>query len=691
MKNKTLSLEAIRLGNLLRVGIRKANDTIAFYEEKTVSIARTERRSCEIAEILNQINRQGSKRSDALVRLRQTGTLLCDELLSSEITEHIINSDAEYLVIKTDDRLVHIPWELLFIGDEFLCQRFNMGRTVDALQSSPKGSAREIAKPLNMWILANPEGNLASADKEGKQICDIIDHNNMELGETVIYAARVSRSRITRDKIRENIRTYDLVHYAGHAEYDPQNTGKSGWKTAGDNFTANDISQMIGGKMPCFVFSNACQSARTGEWEQGDFSLVSAFLRTGVMHYIGTFWKIMDEPGNRFALEFYKNLVSGRTIGESVRLSRQLLRDENGPDSIDWASYVLYGDPTDIYISLNEKTGKTAQQTKHPGARNEKTGIKQRAGNGEKTATNVKNSENQGKQSEVKKPGTRRAAIAGLLCGALVIVLSLFYRSDTVKIPPEPDPEIVKILHEQSAKKQERISQLFRDLEKIAPFPWATASEPSDEWTSAPLFLAMNYGSQISFFHREKENLIAHAIQSQIKKECPRIRLLHRKSLDKILEELIWEKPEKLELRMPHLILFLEVSISESRSHVLMQLVRKKTGELAEVFTETIDNEEFVLAQGKKISEKLISRLTQLFPLQGIICEVAGKDVFLNIGDDEGVRTGRKFRLADEDAILKIVSVMPGSSKARLEKGEPDLKKGLKVKAIADFQKPPFF
>ncbi|MCP4349410.1 MAG: CHAT domain-containing protein [Desulfobacterales bacterium] len=675
MKNKTLCLEAIRVENLLRVGIRKPNDTLAYYEEKTVSIDRIEVRSHEIAEILNQITKQGFQQPDAMTRLRQTGTFLCDELLTSKITEYIISTDAEYMILKIDDRLVHIPWELIYIGDEFLCRRFNMGRTVNAHQSSFKTGARNISKPLNMWILSNPEGNLASADKEGKQICDIIDHNNMEQEDTVIYAGRVSRTGITRDKIRETIRNYDIVHYAGHAEHNMHNPGKSGWKTAQGNFTADDISEMVGGKMPCFVFSNACQSARTGEWKENDFSLVNAFLRAGVMHYIGTFWKIMDEPGSRFALEFYKNMLAGRTVGESVRLSRQVLTDEHGQDSVDWASYVLYGDPTDRYIDFAEKTGEITHQVNHHSARDEKAGVKQRSGNGENASVNIKSSE---KNGELKKMGKVHTVIIGMLCAVLIIGASLLYGPGSIEQHREPDPEIVKILYEQAEKKQKRISQLYKELEKSATVS-GIFEQPSDGWTSAPLFMAMNYDSQISFSHSAKENLIAHTIQSRIIKKYPRIRILHRKSLDKILEELIREKPEKLELQIPQIILFLETDISESRSHVLMQLVSKKTGEVVDVFIETIDNREPVLAQGKKISENLVSKLAILYPLRGLISEVAGKEITLNIGNEQGVRVNQVFKVADKEVTLKVVSVALKSCKARVEKGEPVLKKGLRV------------
>ena len=86
------------------------------------------------------------------------------------------------------------------------------------------------------------------------------------------------------------------------------------------------------------------------------FGLANAFLLAGVKHYVGTFWEISDEPSSHFALEFYKNLISDMTIGEAVRKSRLELIREYGEESIVWASYVLYGDPTFNYKAEIETT-----------------------------------------------------------------------------------------------------------------------------------------------------------------------------------------------------------------------------------------------------------------------------------------------------------------------------------------------
>ena len=117
------------------------------------------------------------------------------------------------------------------------------------------------------------------------------------------------------------------------------------------------------GIMPALVFSNACQSARTEEWtlqthfHDEIFGLANALILSGVKHYIGTFWEILDEPGRMFALEFYKHLFAGLTVGEAMRRARITLINTYGEESLVWASYLLYGDPTFNYMDQLKKIG----------------------------------------------------------------------------------------------------------------------------------------------------------------------------------------------------------------------------------------------------------------------------------------------------------------------------------------------
>ena len=149
---------------------------------------------------------------------------------------------------------------------------------------------------------------------------------------------------------------YDVLHYAGHADYDLQEPAQSGWRLADGKVTAQDILQQ--GKtapVPALVFCNACQSGQTDAWtesqsgEQGVYGLANAFLLAGTQHYIGSVWEVPDQPSAAFATAFYQALAQGFRVGEAVRHARLTLAERDGDESAVWASYVLYGDPTTRY------------------------------------------------------------------------------------------------------------------------------------------------------------------------------------------------------------------------------------------------------------------------------------------------------------------------------------------------------
>jgi len=352
---RVIRLEIARERDRLKISVHehKAGEeiTIRHYEEMPVSMDWIEKRCVEMVETLNRANRKGKLTRGVLIKLREVGQVFYDEFFTVSVKRKFKETRAKYLSLNLDDHLVHIPWELLHDGQQFLCQRFNMGRLVRTKQTILGGRSRALARPLKMLILADPEGDLRAAYKEGTQIRDHMDHHK----DLVNVAMR--SGNITPEFIREKIRNFDLVHFAGHADYDPENPEQSGWRLTRGSLTAQDIIKMAGtATMPTLIFSNACQSARTEEWSlKGNFQdeifgLANGFLLAGVKHYVGTFWEILDEPSSRFALEFYNRLLTGSTAGEAIRLSRQALIKDYGEETIVWASYLLYGDPTSCYL-----------------------------------------------------------------------------------------------------------------------------------------------------------------------------------------------------------------------------------------------------------------------------------------------------------------------------------------------------
>ena len=78
--------------------------------------------------------------------------------------------------------------------------------------------------------------------------------------------------------------------------------------------------------------------------------MLEAWLGGGVRHVLGPLFDLPDRLGRLFADAFYAALLSGETIGESVRLARLRLVDRVGAGSTPWGAYVLYGEPDLAYF-----------------------------------------------------------------------------------------------------------------------------------------------------------------------------------------------------------------------------------------------------------------------------------------------------------------------------------------------------
>jgi class 3 adenylate cyclase/tetratricopeptide (TPR) repeat protein len=366
---EVLHLEVAREGNRIKLCAYEQKpgeaSTIQHYEETSASMDWVKSRCHEMVETLNKVNRRGLVSRENLKRLREIGQVFSDELFTLDVKEKVKKSGAEHMILNLDDQLVHVPWELLYDGHQFLCQRFSMGRLVKTRQAVGERRTRVLARPLKMLVLADPGGDLQGAYNEGTRIRDTMDLNKD------LVNATLRSGNVTPDFIKKKIRNFDLMHFAGHSDYDPQRPGESGWRLTGGSLKAGDITKMAGtGAMPALIFSNACQSARTEEWglresfQEDIFGLANVFLLAGVKHFVGTFWEIMDEPSSRFATEFYKYFMSGATMGEAVREARHALIREFGEENIVWASYLLYGDPTSNY--LDQITGAESRDQPEP-------------------------------------------------------------------------------------------------------------------------------------------------------------------------------------------------------------------------------------------------------------------------------------------------------------------------------------
>jgi hypothetical protein len=300
--------------------------------------------SHEAVSILARGNRGRTIVQSAVRQLQQVGSDLAGELLPAEIRQSLDRDREVYLHV--DESLVHVPWELIFDGREFWCERFDLGRAVSTPQTIARRSAEfPSVGPIRMLVIcASQGGRLAHVVPEGEALIKCLDQSpNVAVDLLVDPTLEVVRRRLT-----EN----DIVHFAGHGDHEPQKPENGGWQLKDGIFRVGEILSLAGrGTMPVLVFSNACRSGETAPWLAAPglpagsvYGLANAFLLAGVRLYIGTQWEVVDRDGADFALAFYQALARGGSAGTSMRVARREIRTNN--DGLSWASYVLYGSPS---------------------------------------------------------------------------------------------------------------------------------------------------------------------------------------------------------------------------------------------------------------------------------------------------------------------------------------------------------
>jgi len=344
----TLILEIVREGDLLKMSISDHGElsaTLRHYSQHKVDFPEINRLCQEVTLLLNKPNLGNDPAF--LKSMEKAAHALWGHLLTRPIKEKLQEKINSNLLLEIDEELIFIPWELIFDGSNFLALNFNIGRLVKTKSNPPSLSYRSLDHIFKMLILANPTNDLKAAYLEGINIRNQFDRSRHNI------RIDFKSTNIDRLYVKKNICDYDIVHFAGHCEYNYHNPKESGWVLSDGNFSVQDILRLGSGlSLPALIFSNACHSAQLpkessveSDYQKKSYSLAAAFLFSGVRHYIGSIRKIEDAASLAFAKEFYRHLTLGKSLGLSLRLARLKLAKDYGVFTMHWANYLLYGDP----------------------------------------------------------------------------------------------------------------------------------------------------------------------------------------------------------------------------------------------------------------------------------------------------------------------------------------------------------
>ena len=283
-------------------------------------------------------------------------------LLSDEIRAVLPRHRQHHLVVVHDAPMSRVPWETMAISANGSAGQAWFPAAEEGLTHRYAAENLSVAKwleerleddVLTVLLVVNPTEDLEGAEEEGKRLRELLgDRPGCRL-EVLRGGAATRPALLTAFSSGK----YDLIHYAGHAFFDPKKPERSGILCHGGVVLSGaDLAGL--GNLPTLVFFNACETGRirrgraAGSGRKSSAERVKrietgsgfaeAFMRGGVANFLATYWPVGDLAAKVFADRFYGHLMQGTSVREAIQQGRRGVQDSG---SKDWADYVFYGDP----------------------------------------------------------------------------------------------------------------------------------------------------------------------------------------------------------------------------------------------------------------------------------------------------------------------------------------------------------
>jgi hypothetical protein len=291
------------------------------------------------------------------------------------------------IVLHLDAPSASVPWEMIVppdavpdavertsgIGDAetslpFLGIRRAVTRQLRTnfdIAPAPPSPPRHILRVLVVADMSE-EHRLPGAELEGVEVAELFASFNAAYERLTQDRVEVVQLIGPRDATRTNVlrylllRSFDVLHVAGHGFFDPKDPGASGWVFGrGELLTPRELSRID--SPPRFIFANTSETGviagpPPGASEAHVPSFAETLLASGVSNFVGAAWPMNDASARSFALTLYSGLLGLAGTGERCRpapmiamqeaMRRARLDTARGSErDATWGCYHHYGDP----------------------------------------------------------------------------------------------------------------------------------------------------------------------------------------------------------------------------------------------------------------------------------------------------------------------------------------------------------
>jgi CHAT domain-containing protein len=231
-----------------------------------------------------------------------------------------------------------IPFEAMRLDDMPLSIKYNL--------------TRHYSLDLVKFSLGYPEDTTKSAliianftDREGR----LIEDESLAVKDILSKSYDVKYLKDAQSKkVKSELDKASIIHFDCHGEFNLEEPLASALILK-DRLLASDIVEVSFKHYP-FVFMNACEVGEGTPREErlnyiGDelFGFVRAFNISHTPTILAPAWRVEIRLAKDFSIHFYKALLDGENIGNSLKMAREEMY--NKYKSRDWAAYCLYGNP----------------------------------------------------------------------------------------------------------------------------------------------------------------------------------------------------------------------------------------------------------------------------------------------------------------------------------------------------------
>lgn len=313
------------------------------------------------------------------------------ELLITPILNNIKSKDR--LVIIPHDILFKLPFEALFtkaqnlkekdfrkfnylIKDYDISYHYSASLFIDSQKKNSKNPSKNFIgfapvfpkdniigytiSIVNTSLLASNDNVVRSVSVDGKNY-DELKYSEWEVNSIINLFNKNQASSINKayfyadakeDSFKTNVKDYKIVHVASHSFMNEDQPDISGviFAQPQDSVFNNDGILYSGETYNLdlnadLVVLSSCESG-LGKLFRGEgmMALNRGFLYSGASNILFSLWKIPDKHTSELMVEFYKQMISGKSYSEALRQAKlKLISNELTARPRSWAGFLLIG------------------------------------------------------------------------------------------------------------------------------------------------------------------------------------------------------------------------------------------------------------------------------------------------------------------------------------------------------------